>query len=147
MALGRLEEVKINQWMGVELSPERIGQFLDDNWPAFAAFAWDRYQADGRGIVRFDLATATHELTGQKGYVVSVDYMMDEAVREQGARWPDPNVERMVSEYDPETEMLSVFIARDQITIRRDHAQGRLTPREAYEAGHMPKTFPLPGRN
>jgi hypothetical protein len=146
--------VKINRWMGVELAPEKIGQFLDDNWPAFAAFAWDRFQADGRGIVRFDLATATQELTGQRGYSLNVDYMTDKVVREMGARPPSAEIEKMVSdvkrmlsEYDPEAEMLSVFIMPNNITVRRDHANERLTPRQAYEAGHTPKTFRLPGNN
>jgi hypothetical protein len=81
-------------------------QFIHDSWNRLAAMAWRGYQRDGRGFI----AVMVDELQGEPdGWGRSVFYTGERVVAERGLSYPDPGLEPVVREYDPETSIVVHF--------------------------------------
>ena len=80
--------------MGVE-DAAHVG-WIDAHWAALAAFAWQRYVSEGRGVVL--LADDDHGLD-------VVGYETAGTAAAAGAPWPD-ELHAAIEEYHPVTEVL-----------------------------------------
>jgi hypothetical protein len=76
-------------------------------WREFAAFAWREYLSLGRGAIVVDLKRAAMERTGK----IPTYYVADqsEKLRKRGG-WPNDDVEEIIESYDPEQDVVFLFI-------------------------------------
>jgi len=74
--------------------------FIRERWDALAALAWERYEAEGRGVVILRVIS-----TQGAGKTEAV-YVSARSLQAQGMPWPDPETERLVAEYQPEQEIV-----------------------------------------
>ena len=111
-----------------------IEMFIDRNWNSLASYAWRKFQEEGRGVVLFDFTRASLNIEKVN---VSLAYLsFDEAVR-QFSR-PE-ELAAILNCYDAEREFVLAAVQPDvgtRLAIMR--SVDRLTPREAFEAGHAP---------
>lgn len=113
-------------------SRESHAEFIRTNWPVAAAFAWQQYQKQGRGCLVIDVTKAKDPPPGES-YLLGetyAAYMPYRGVRATG----DPDVKRMVKEYDPSKEVVFVFLRWDGgMSGYRLHIRNQPSPPEAYE--------------
>lgn len=113
-------------------SRESHAEFIKINWPVAAAFAWQQYQKQGRGCLVVDVAQSKDPPRG-------ASYLFGESqaayVPYRGVRMTgDPDVKRMVKEYDPTKEVIFVFLRLDGgMSSYRVSIPNQPSPREAYE--------------
>ena len=81
-------------------------------WRDFAAFAWQQYQARGRGAVVVDLRRAAHE--GKPAGSIPTYYVGDssEQLKARGG-WPSAEIADVIHDYDPELDVVFLFIRLD----------------------------------
>ena len=114
-------------------SRESHAEFIRINWPVAAAFAWQQYQKQGRGCLVVDVTKSKEPPQGEshlfgESFGAYVPYR---TVRATG----DPDVKRMVKEYDPTKEVVFVFLRLDGgVSSYRLHIRNQPSPPEAYEA-------------
>ncbi len=89
-------------------TPEGHQKLLRAQWKDFAAFAWKKYRAEGRGAVVLDLRRASNDGAGLK---VPTFYIAatGEGLRARGG-WPDEEIARAIEDYDPGEEIVFVFL-------------------------------------
>jgi hypothetical protein len=89
-------------------TPEGHQKLLRAQWKEFAAFAWKKYRANGRGAVVIDLRRASN---GASILQVPTFYVASESegLARRGG-WPDEEVARAVKDYDPEEEVVFLFL-------------------------------------
>lgn len=112
-------------------SRESHAEFIKINWPVAAAFAWQQYQKQGRGCLVVDVAESKDPPRGES-YLFGESqaaYVPYRGVRATG----DPDVKRMVKEYDPAREVVFVFLRLDKGMSRyRVRIPNQPSPPEAY---------------
>ena len=81
-------------------------------WRDFAAFAWQQYQARGRGAVVVDLKRAVAE--AKPGGHIPSYYVADssEQLKTRGG-WPSNEIAEVIQDYDPELDVVFLFIRVD----------------------------------
>ena len=81
-------------------------------WRDFAAFAWQQYQARGRGAVVVDLKRAAAE--GRPAGQIPTYYVADssEQLKVRGG-WPSAEIADVIQDYDPELDVVFLFIRLD----------------------------------
>ena len=81
-------------------------------WRDFAAFAWQQYQARGRGAVVVDLKRAVED--GNPGGHIPTYYVADssEQLKARGG-WPSAEIAEVIQDYDPEQDVVFLFIRVD----------------------------------
>lgn len=89
-------------------TPEGHQKIMRAQWKEFAAFAWNKYLAEGRGALVIDLRRASKEASGLR---VPTFYVAD-ASPSLAARggWPDEEAARAVADYDPREEVVFIFL-------------------------------------
>lgn len=109
-------------------TPEEHQRLIKSQWRAFAAFAWRRYQHEGRGAVVVDLRNPR---AGGAGINVSTYYVADGSERLTELRgWPSEEIAEVVRECDPGEEVVFIFLsAVDDVVYYR--VSDELTPPEA----------------
>lgn len=117
---------------------EQVRALVGAHWQAWAAHAYSGFKKHGRGVVAVNLDVPTPEgATDAHG----VTYVAEgsKRLRERGG-WPDERTARMVKTYDPETQIVVVFIRPGGfVDVTCATAQGRRpTPRHAFDAGLSP---------
>lgn len=91
----------------VEEKREDHLKFLFHNWDLVAAAAWEGYSGEGRGAIVINPKEDSQ-------WTNSVVYIPDNRPRPPGVpAWPDPEVEEMVRDYDPEREVVVVILRLD----------------------------------
>ncbi len=89
-------------------TPEGHQKLLRAQWKGFAAFAWKKYLAEGRGAIVLDLRRASNDESGLKVpafYIASAG----DALAARGG-WPDEEIVHAVADYDPEEEIVFIFL-------------------------------------
>ena len=113
-------------------SRESHAEFIRTNWPVAAAFAWQQYQKQGRGCLVIDVTKSKDPPPGAS-YLLGESfaaYVPYRGVRATG----DPDVKRMVKEYDPAREVVFMFLRLDGgMSSYRVHIRNQPSPPEAYE--------------
>jgi hypothetical protein len=110
-------------------TPDEHMNFIWSQWPAFAAFAWKKYVAEGRGAIVVDLRNASR---GGPGINVPTYYVADESDRlSKRGGWPSREVAEVIRDYDPEQEAVFIFLRLDGDAFHYN-ASDELTPPAAY---------------
>jgi hypothetical protein len=112
-------------------TPEEHMFFLGSQWPAFAAFAWEKFLSEGRGAVIIDLKRASS--SGGR-FEVPAYYVADgsERLRANGG-WPNREVSELVQSYDPAQDVVFVVIRLNGEEFHYN-ATDELTPPRAYKS-------------
>jgi hypothetical protein len=112
-------------------TPDGHQTMIRAQWRDFAAFAWNHYLNEGRGAIVIDMSRASQE--GGRLQVPSY-YVADrsEKLARKGG-WPDTEVAEVVRDYDPELDVVFVFL-----TLAGDWlyyvVSDDLTPPQAYKS-------------
>ncbi len=108
--------------------PESHLAFIRLEWRKYAAFAWRKYRKEGRGAVVVDLAKAAKD---SQILVVPSFYVADgsERLKRLGG-WPNEESKAAINEYDPEQDVIFIFIRRDG-DLFVYNVSDELTPPEA----------------
>jgi hypothetical protein len=124
--------------MGVTLQSGRIEDldtadahitFIRSQWRDFAAFSWGKYLSEGRGAVVIDLLKSSKEGGNLN---VPTYYVADgsERLSKRGG-WPNKEIAELVAEYDPEQDVVFIFLRLDG-DLFHYNASDELTPPQAY---------------
>jgi hypothetical protein len=100
-------------------------------WAAFAAFAWDKYQTEGRGAIVINLRNATKSADGLH---VPTYYVAEgsQSLANRGG-WPNDEISAVVNEYDPELDVVIVVLRLDG-DVFHYNVSDELTPPMAHQA-------------
>ena len=126
--------------MGLTLSSGRVEDldtaeahiiFIRSQWPDFAAFAWRKYLTEGRGAIVVTLRNASKSADGLH---VPTYYVAEgsEALANRGG-WPNEEISDVVREYDPEQDVVLLFLRLDG-DVFYYNVSDELTPPRAHEA-------------
>jgi hypothetical protein len=112
-------------------TPDQHATFIKSQWRVFAAFAWEKYQSEGRGAIIVDLRHAT--VTGKAINVptVYVAEGSDKLVRRGG--WPSEEVAEVIRDYDPAQDVIFLFLRLDG-DVFHYNVSDELTPPQAHAA-------------
>ena len=112
-------------------TPDEHLAFMRSQWREFAAFAWEKYLSEGRGAVVIDLKRASK--SGARLQVPTF-YLADgsERLRVRGG-WPSDEVAQVIREYDPERDVVFIFLRLDGDAFHYD-ASDEITPPKAYRS-------------
>ena len=83
--------------------------FIQRNLDFLLAAAWQGYQAQGRGAICIDADRAVPDPVWAGGITPGL-YLTRTMLGEQGMDWPDPDIKRMVRQYDPEKEIVVAIL-------------------------------------
>ena len=119
--------------------PEAHLAFIRSQWRDFAAFAWEKYLAQGRGAIVVDLRSASK--SGESVHVPSY-YVADgsEQLAKRGG-WPSEEIAGVINDYDPDLDVVFLFLRLNK-EVFYYNASDDLTPPRAYEIrqkGREPK--------
>lgn len=111
-------------------TPEGHQNLLRAQWKDFAAFAWKKFVAEGRGAVVLDLRRASNDGAGLK---VPTFYMAaaGEGLAARGG-WPNEEIAHAVEDYDSREEVVFIFLRLDG-DVFHYIATDDPTPSIAYE--------------
>jgi hypothetical protein len=114
-------------------TPDEHMTFIRSQWPAFAAFAWEKYLAEGRGAIIVDLRNASTD--GPRPGVPTFYVAEGSAgLRERGG-WPSVEVAEVINDYDPEQDAVLIFLRLDGDAFHYNVSDD-LTPPVAYKSKH-----------
>ena len=117
-------------------SRESHGAFIMLNWELAAAAAWQGYVKHGRGAIVIDVNRAKDPPPGMPYYfgTSQAAYVSQRMIKRQPGDWDWPDFERMVRQYDPNTEVVFMFLRTDggSSGYRVGTAPGRPTPPRAF---------------
>jgi hypothetical protein len=92
-------------------NPEGHVRLIESQWQQFAAFAYDKYLAAGRGAVVVDLRSANE--SGQVLTVPSCYVAEGSPGLAQRGGWPDEDVAEVVRTYDPDLDVVFIVLRLD----------------------------------
>jgi hypothetical protein len=124
LASGRIEDLD---------SPDNHIEFVRSQWRDFAAFAWQKYLSEGRGALVIDLRRAAKSA---ESLHVPIHYVADLSERlDKLGGWPSEEIAEVVREYDPEQDVVLVFLRLDGEVLHYN-VSDELTPpsASAYKA-------------
>jgi hypothetical protein len=112
-------------------TPDEHLSFMRSQWREFAAFAWEKYQSEGRGAVVIDLKRASKN---GKRFQVPTYYLAEgtERLRERGG-WPSDEVAEVIRDYDPRQDVVFIFLRLSGEAFHYN-ASDEMTPPKAYES-------------
>src|SRR4030095_11923066 len=92
-------------------TPDAHITFIRSQWAEFAAYAWRKYLSEGRGAVVINLRNASKTA---EGLHVPVHFISEgsKQLADMGG-WPDEEVSEVISEYDPEQDVILLFLRLD----------------------------------
>ncbi|MEK6320798.1 MAG: hypothetical protein AABN33_03850 [Acidobacteriota bacterium] len=111
-------------------TPDAQVAFIRSQWRDFAAFAWRKYVSEGRGAIVVDLRNASKS---PEGLQVPTYYVGEgtERLAKRGG-WPNEDVADVIREYDPEQDIVLIFLRLDG-DVSYYNVSDELTPPRAYE--------------
>lgn len=114
-------------------TPDEHVTFIRSQWAGLAAFAWEKYQSEGRGAIVIDLRNATMV----KGNINVPTYYVAEGSQRLSERggWPSADVAEVIQEYDPEQDVILLFLRLDG-DVFHYNVSDDLTPPKAHQAKH-----------
>ena len=83
--------------------------FIQRNLDFLLAAAWQGYQAQGRGAICIDADRAVPDPVWAGGITPGL-YLTRTMLGEHGMDWPDPDIKRMVRQYDPDKEIVVAIL-------------------------------------
>ena len=112
-------------------TPDAHVTFIRSQWRDFAAFAWRKYQSEGRGAIVVDLSKAAKR---DESLQVPTYYVADGSDRLliRGG-WPSGEIAEVIKDYDPELDVVFIFV-RLNGEVFHYNVSDELTPPQAYQA-------------
>jgi hypothetical protein len=111
-------------------TPDAHVTFIRSQWRDLAAFAWRKYQSEGRGAVVVDLFKASKT---DGGLQVPTYYVADGSERLlTGGGWPSVEIAEVIKDYDPELDVVFIFVRLNGEAYHYN-ASDELTPPQAYQ--------------
>jgi hypothetical protein len=135
-----MKKIKLSKHVRLLRTKEGHDQFIKHGWRSLAALAWDKYRSEGRGVLVIFTNRAIDVGAGFDGLVIPSAYIAEEseALSEMGG-WPNPEVAWMVRRYNPEQEVIFLFIGpHNQREFERVACQNDLAPPQAAELQGTP---------
>lgn len=112
-------------------TPDAHIAFIRSQWRDFAAFAWRKYLAEGRGAIVINLRNASKSadnLNIPSYYVAKAT----ERLANLGG-WPSEEISDVITDYDPEQDVVFIFLRLDG-DVFYYNVSDELTPPLAYES-------------
>lgn len=112
-------------------TPDAHVTFIRSQWRDFAGFAREKYLSEGRGAVVIDLRNVSKE--GENLHVPTF-YVAEgsERLATRGG-WPSEEIEAVIKEYDPEQDVVFIFLRLDG-DVFYYNVSDELTPPRAHDA-------------
>lgn len=112
-------------------TPDEHVTFMRLQWATFAAYAWEKYLSEGRGAIVIDLRNASKDgpMINVPSYYVAQG---SERLLSRGG-WPSTEVAEVVEDYDPEQDVVFIFLRLDG-DVFHYNVSDELTPPKAYES-------------
>jgi len=105
-------------------------KFIKDHWVTCAAVAWASYLKEGRGALV--VLVPQRMLTDGDGCYVNISYLAHNgADLKLLGGWPHGHVTDLISSYDPEREVVFMFVDENENT-RFYTSNASITPPEAF---------------
>ena len=105
--------------------------FIRSQWPDFAAFAWQKYLAEGRGAIVVNLRNASKSA---EGLHVPSYYMAEGSQRLVNlGGWPSEEISNVIKEHDPAKDVVFIFLRLDG-DVFHYNVSDELTPPGAHKA-------------
>jgi hypothetical protein len=114
-------------------TPDQHATFIKSQWQVFAAFAWEKYESEGRGAIVVDLRHASVEGKAINVPTVYVAEGSEKLARRGG--WPSEEVAEVIRDYDPAQDVIFLFLRLDG-DVFHYNVSDELTPPAAYAAKH-----------
>ena len=111
-------------------TPDQHETFIRQQWARLAAFAWQKYNREGRGAIVIDLRHATVAGSAINVPTVYVAEGSDKLARRGG--WPNAEVAEVIRDYDPAQDVIFLFLRLDG-DVFHYNVSDELTPPQAYE--------------
>jgi len=135
-----MKKIKLSKHVRFLRTKEGRDRFIAEGWRSLAALAWEKYLSEGRGVVVIFTNRAIDVGAGFGGLVVPSAYIAEESepLSDMGG-WPSHEVAWMVRRYDPEQEVIFLFVGPDgQKEYERITRPGDLTPPQAAQVRDTP---------
>jgi hypothetical protein len=104
--------------------------FIRSQWPDLAAFAWRKYLTEGRGAIVVNLRNASKSA----GHLHVPTYYVAECSQRLTnlGGWPNEEISDVIREYDPEQDVVLIFLRLDG-DVFHYNVSDELTPPRAYK--------------
>lgn len=106
--------------------------FIQRNADLLLAMGWQGYQAHGPGAILIDADRAIPDPQWEGGITPGL-YMTRGLLKEKGLDWPDPDIKRLVREYNAQTEIVVAILTGSDQDYYRFGIRGK-TPASAFAA-------------
>lgn len=106
--------------------------FIQRNLDFLLAMGWQGCQAHGPGAILIDADQAVPDPLWEGGITPGL-YVSRSLLKEKGLDWPDPDIKRLVRQYDPQTEIVVAILTGLDQDYYRVGVPGR-TPASAFTA-------------
>lgn len=106
--------------------------FLQQNMLELLAEAWRGYQLEGRGAVVIDDREAGAASHWQEREI-KFNYYSNQKAVSSNAGWPTKDVRKLVRDYNPQKQMVCVFLLPDNMCAAYKTWSKDFTPAEAAE--------------
>lgn len=112
-------------------TPDAHISFIRSQWRDFASFAWEKYESEGRGAVVVDLRKASKSVENLQ---VPTYYVAEGSERlSKLGGWPNEEIAEVVNDYDPEQDVVFIFLRLDG-DVFHYNASDEPAPPRAYQA-------------
>jgi hypothetical protein len=112
-------------------TPEGHQRLLRSEWRKFAAFAWEKYLAEGRGAIVINLRRGRQSGSGLQ---LPTSYLSEGSARlAKLGGWPGEEMAQMIEQYDPEQDVVFIFLRLDG-DVFHYLVSDELTPPQAYQS-------------
>ena len=111
-------------------TPDAHVTFIRSQWRDLAAYAWGKYVSEGRGAVVVDLLKAAKTAAGLQVPTYYVAHRGERLLSLGG--WPTEEIAEVVDEYDPEQDVVFLFLRLDG-DVFHYNASDEVTPPQAYK--------------
>jgi hypothetical protein len=110
-------------------NPDDHITFIRLQWSRFAAYAWEKYQSEGRGALVIDLRNASKSGTTLN---VPTYYVAEgsEGLAKRGG-WPSDDVAEVIRSYDPQLDVVFIVLRLDGDFFHYN-VSDQLSPPEAH---------------
>jgi hypothetical protein len=109
-------------------TPDQHVTLIRSQWRNFAAFAWEKFQSEGRGAIVVDLRSATRDGPSLN---VPTHYVAEGSRQLAGlGGWPNEEVAEVIRDYDPEQDVIFIFLRLDG-DVYHYNVSDELTPPKA----------------
>jgi hypothetical protein len=113
-------------------------EFVDETWLHFAPYAYEKFLAKGRGVIRIDVSTIKFTKKGE-GFDIDVKSRYLEIDNDEVLDIASDDLDNKLKNYNPEREVCFIFVAGEKATLLVGAPSGQPSPKELYETRRSSK--------